>query len=79
MTQDMTVSIRKAVEQGITARCADDDLLYAMCTEINDAYDGFDYDRYEQLLDVFTDEVDERNWLEDLCTDLRYLLDWLKC
>ena len=69
----------EAVKQGITAKSADDDLLHAMCTEINDAFDNFDYDHYENLLDMFTNDIDERNWLEDLCTDLRNLLEGSKC
>ncbi len=75
----MTNNIYEAVKMGFTAKHADDDLLHAMCTEINDAYDNFDYDRYENLLDMFTNDINERNWLEDLCTDLRNLLEWSKC
>ena len=76
---DMSNDIYEAVKQDFTAKYADDDLLHAMCTEINNAFDNFDFGCYEDLLDIFTNDIDERNWLEDLCTDIRHLLDWSKC
>ena len=56
----------------------DDELHYA-CTRINEFYDDFDFDNYERWLDVLTSNSRERNWLEDLCTDLRMLGSLDKC
>lgn len=56
-----------------------DDELHWICTRINQFYDNYEFDYYEMWLERLTGNVKEYNWLEDLCTDLRNLLEWSKC
>lgn len=56
-----------------------DDELHFACKKINEFYDNWQFDRYVTWLDCLTLNSQQYNWLEDLCTDLRYLMDWDKC
>lgn len=67
------------VEAAGSVDALNDDELHWVCTRINQFYDNYEFDYYEMWLERLTGNVKEYNWLEDLCTDLRNLLEWSKC
>lgn len=60
-------------------KALNDNELHWACNRINDFYDSFEFDYYELWIDSLTTTVQEYNWLEDLCTDLRALGSWDRC
>ena len=46
--------------------------LHVLVNCINKAYEAWDFDKYERLLESHTRNARDYNWLEDLCTDHRH-------
>ena len=54
-----------------------DNELHNLVNRINKAYENWDFDKYENLLEAHTRNAKDYNWLEDLCTDHRMFCNFV--